>query len=273
MNTALTVIRPSGRWPRLSLGEIWEYRELLGFLVWRNVSVRYKQTVLGVLWAVLQPLLPVVVFSLFFGRLARMPSDGVPYPLFAYVALLPWQFFAGSLTEATQSLVADEKLITKVYFPRLIIPISSVLAGLVDLAVAVVLLAGMMAWFAVMPTAAVVLAPLFVAMTVAVALGIGFWLSALNVQYRDVRYALPFVTQFWLFASPVVYPASLVPEAWRWLYGLNPMAGVIEGFRWSLLGTNASPSLIVVSATVAAILLVTGLYYFRRVERTFADVV
>ena len=267
-------IRPSHGWVSLKLKDIWEYRELLYFLVWRDIKVRYKQTVLGVAWAILQPILTMVVFSIFFGRLAKVPSDGIPYPLFAYCALIPWQLFANALTASGNSLVSNQQLLTKVYFPRLIIPTSAVLAGLVDFGVSLLVLIGMMFYFGIVPTAAVLTLPLLILLTIASALAVGLWLSALNVQYRDVQYTIPFLMQFWLFLTPIAYPSSLVPEKWRILYGLNPMAGVVEGFRWALLGkTNGIGSLIFVSALVVAILLFGGLVYFRRMENTFADVV
>ena len=267
-------IRPSKGWVHVNLAELVAYRELLYFLVWRDLKVRYKQTAIGVAWAVIQPLVAMVVFSVFFGRLARMPSDGIPYPVFAYCGLLPWQFFAHALTESGNSLVANERLVTKVYFPRLVIPLAAVLSGVVDFGIAFLLLLVLMGAFHVVPTGAIVFLPGFFLLTVATALAVGLWLSALNVQYRDVRYTIPFLAQFWLFATPVVYPSSLVPEKWRALYGLNPMAGVVEGFRWSLLGAGQGPGpMVAISTTVVVVLLVSGLYYFRRMERTFADVV
>jgi lipopolysaccharide transport system permease protein len=269
-----TIIEPSHGWPALRLGELWRYRELLAFLAWRDVKVRYKQTGLGVAWAILQPLLGMVVFTVFFGRLARVPSDGIPYPLFSYSALLAWQLFAYSLVESSNSVVANERLITKVYFPRLAIPIASILAGLVDFAVAFVLVIVMMAYYGVRTGWAILSLPLFIVFELATALGVGLWLSALNVQYRDVRYIVPFLVQFWLFASPVVYSSTLVPARWRPLYGLNPMAGVVEGFRWALLGKQPAPgAMFAVSSVVVAGLLVSGLYYYRRMEKSFADVV
>ena len=270
----VTIIRPSRGWVSLNLRDLWEYRELLYFLVWRDVKVRYKQTVIGAGWAIIQPFMTMVVFSIFFGNLAKVPSDGIPYPVFAYAALLPWTLFAHALTESSNSLVANQNLITKVYFPRLVIPMSAVLAGLVDFAIAFVVLLGMMFYYRIVPTAAVVTLPLFLLLAVATALAVGLWLSALNVQYRDVRYTIPFLTQFWLFATPIAYSSSLVPEQWRALYGLNPMAGVVEGFRWALLGkAGGTGSLVIVSALVVGVLLVGGLVYFRRMEKTFADVV
>jgi lipopolysaccharide transport system permease protein len=274
MTGDLVRIRPSTGWRSLNLAELWRYRELLGFLAARDIKLRYKQTVLGVAWAVIQPLFTMLVFSIFFGRLGGIPSEGIPYPLFALCALLPWQLFAYAVTQSSNSVVNEQRLITKVYFPRLIVPISSVLSGLMDFGVAFLLLLAMMAWYGVTPGWAVVTVPLFVLLAVAAALAVGLWLAALNVQYRDFRYTIPFLTQFWMFASPVAYPSSLVPQAWRPLYGLNPMAGVIEGFRWALVN-KADPSwgLLAVSATAVVVLLIGGLFYFRRMEKTFADVV
>jgi lipopolysaccharide transport system permease protein len=268
------VIRPSKGWVALRLRDLWEYRDLLYFLVWRDLKVRYKQTALGAAWAIIQPFFTMVVFSIFFGQLAKIPSEGLPYPIFAYCALLPWQLFSRALTESGNSLIANEPLLTRVYFPRLVIPLSVVLAGLVDFGIAFVILLGMMAYYGIAPTAAVFTLPLFLLLTLGTALGVGLWLSALNVQYRDVRYTIPFLTQFWLFATPIVYPSSLVPEPWRAFLGLNPMAGVVEGFRWALLGTAQAPGLMLVSSVAAAVaLLIGGLFYFRRMERIFADVV
>lgn len=268
------VIRPSRGWTSLNLHDLWRYRELVVFLAWRDIQVRYKQTVLGVAWAVIQPLFTMIVFSIFFGRLAGIPSDGLPYPIFAYCALLPWQLFAQSLTESSNSLVANQNLITKVYFPRLVIPIAAVLGGLMDFVIAFGVLIGMMGYYRIVPSQAVLMLPVFVLMAVAAALAVGLWLSALNIQYRDVKYAVPFLTQVGLFATPIAYPSSLVPDAWRLLYGVNPMVGVVEGFRWALLGTGKAPgALLIVSAVVTMLLLGAGLYYFRRMERTFADLV
>ena len=268
------IIGPANGWAALGLKELWEYRELLYFLTWRDIKVRYKQTALGAAWAIIQPLFMMLVFSLFFGRLAKVPSDGLPYPVFTYCALLPWQLFAYALAESSNSLVTNERLITKVYFPRLVVPISSVLGGLMDFAVAFVLLLGMMAYYGIVPHLAILALPLFILLAVMTALGVGLWLSALNVKYRDVRYTINFITQFWLFATPVAYPSSLVPERWRALYGLNPMAGVVEGFRWALLGKEPAPGpLLAVSVTVVVVMLVGGLYYFKRMEETFADIV
>jgi lipopolysaccharide transport system permease protein len=267
-------IEPTRGWVALRLREVVAYRELLFFLVWRDLKVRYKQTILGVAWAVLQPLLTMLVFALFFGRLARVPSDGVPYSLFAYTALIPWTFFATGLTTASNSLVGSANLITKVYFPRLTIPLATVLAGLVDFALAFPVLFGLMWWYGLAPTGNVIWLPAFIALAFVTALGVGLWLSALNVEFRDVRHVVPFLTQLWMFATPIAYPSSLLPEQWRAVYALNPMVGVVEGFRWALLGTTTRPGpMILVSAAVALALLVGGAFFFRRMERTFADVV
>lgn len=261
-------------WVAINFPELWRYRELLFFQALRDVKVRYKQTVLGVAWAVLQPVLTMVVFSIFFGRLARVPSDGLPYPVFSFCALLPWQLFAYALTQSSSSLVENAQVLTKVYFPRLIIPLAAVLAGLVDFAIAFVVLIAMMVGYGIVPGWAVLTVPLFTALAVAAALAVGLWLSALNVRYRDVKYTIPFLAQLWLFVTPVAYPSSLVPESWQALYGLNPMAGVVEGFRWALLGNTPPPGpILMVSVFATALLLVGGLYYFRRMEKTFADIV
>jgi lipopolysaccharide transport system permease protein len=268
------VIRPSTGWIGLKLSELWEYRELLYFLVWRDIKVRYKQTALGAAWAVIQPFFSMVVFSLFFGKLAKMPSDGIPYPIFAYAGLVPWTFFANGLAQSSNSLVDSANLIRKVYFPRLTIPIANVLSGLVDFTIAFVVLVGMMLYYGVTPSARIIWLPAFLLLALVTALAVGLWLSVLNVEYRDVRYTVPFLTQFWMFATPIVYPSSLLKEPWRTLYGLNPMVGVVEGFRWALLGTRNSPGpMIAVSAVASLVLLVGGAFYFRRMEKTFADVV
>jgi len=267
-------IKPETGWTTLGLRELWDYRELLYFLTWRDIKVRYKQTVLGAGWAIIQPFFMMVVFSLFFGRLAHVPSDGIPYPVFAFCALLPWQLFANAVTESSNSLVANERLITKVYFPRLIVPMSSVLGGLIDFGIAFVILLLMMLFYGIRPTGAVLTLPAFVLFAMATALAVGLWLSALNVKYRDVRYTISFLIQFWLLATPVAYPSSIVPQRWRALYGLNPMAGVVEGFRWALLGKTPAPGgMLAVSVLVVVVLLVGGLYYFRRMEAEFADIV
>lgn len=274
---ALPVFRiaRSKGWVPLKLSELWAYRELLYYLIWRDIKVRYKQTFLGASWAVIQPFLTMVVFSLFFGKLAKMPSDGIPYPIFSYAALVPWTFFANGLTHSSNSLVGSSHLITKVYFPRLTIPIATVLSGVIDFALAFALLLVMMVYYGMTPTTNVVFLPLFLLQALVTALGVGLWLSALNVEFRDVRYVVPFIIQIWLFATPIAYPSSLLSEPWRTVYGLNPMVGVVEGFRWALLGTtsSASPTLLIVSSVTAILLLVSGAFYFRRMEKTFADVV
>jgi lipopolysaccharide transport system permease protein len=267
-------IEPSRGWVSLKLGELWEYRELLYFLIWRDVKVRYKQTVLGASWAIIQPFFTMVVFSVFFGRLAKIPSDGVPYPIFSYAALVPWTFFAYGLTSSSNSLVNSANLIKKVYFPRLALPISTALSGFVDFSIAFTVLLGMMLYYGIVPTLHVFWLPCFLLLALITSLGVGLWLSAINVKYRDVRHTVPFITQFWLFATPVIYPSSLLSEPWRTLYGLNPMVGVIEGFRWALLATDTAPGpIIAVSATATVLVFLGGLFYFRRMEKTFADVV
>lgn len=269
----LTVIRPTSGWARLRLGELWEFRELVFFFIWRDVKVRYKQTVLGAAWAIIQPLFTMAIFSIFFGRLANVPSDGLPYPLFALAGLVPWLFFMNGLSHGANSLVENEKLIKKVFFPRMIVPLSSVLAGLLDFAVASSLLVVAMAWYAIAPSPEILVLPVFVLLAVIAATGVALWLSALNVQFRDVRYVVPFLGQIWMFASPIAYPASLLNESWRLVYALNPMVGVVEGVRWSLLGAGQPQwGVYGVSAAVAVTLLVTGAFFFRRVERSFADI-
>jgi lipopolysaccharide transport system permease protein len=270
----VTMITPRAGWAPLNLGELWEYRELLYFLVWRDIKVRYKQTALGVAWAVLQPLLTMVVFSLFFGKLAGIPSDGVPYPIFSFAALVPWTFFSYGLTQSANSLVINEQLVRKVYFPRMVIPVATVLSGVVDFALAFVLLLGMLLYYGITLTLhSLWLLPLLL-LALVTSLGVGLWLAALNVQYRDVRYTVPFLTQLWLFATPIAYPSSLLRQPWRTLDGVNPMTGVVEGFRWALLGTGTSPGpIIIVSALAALLLFIGGMLYFRRMEDTFADVI
>jgi lipopolysaccharide transport system permease protein len=273
-NVPITRIEPSKGWVSLKLKELWEYRELLYFLIWRDIKVRYKQTVLGAAWAIIQPFFTMVVFSLFFGRLAKIPSDGLPYPIFSFAALVPWTFFANGLSMASNSLVSSANLITKVYFPRLIIPLATVLSGIIDFLLAFIMLLGMMFYFDIIPTVNVFWLPFLLLLALVTSLGVSLWLSAMNVQFRDVRYTIPFLTQFWLFATPIAYPSSLLSEPWRTLYGVNPMVGVVEGFRWALLGTNTAPGeIIIVSSIAALVLLISGAYYFRRVEKTFADVV
>jgi len=274
MTGEITVLRPSRGWVPLRLAELWASRELLYFLVWRTVKVRYKQTSLGVAWAVVQPVMTMAVFSLFFGRLAGIPSEGVPYPVFALTALVPWTYFANSVTQASNSLVEQESLLTRIYFPRLLLPLAAVTAGLLDFAISFGVLAGMMVWYWHLPGAAVLAVPLFIVLALVAALGAGLWLSALNVQYRDIRYVTPFLVQIWLFITPVAYPSSLVPRRWQAVYGINPMAGAIEGFRWGLVGLPEPPlRLLAASTATALVLLISGLVYFRRMERSFADVV
>ena len=267
-------IRPSRGWAALNLRDLWQYRELIYFLIWRDIKVRYKQTLLGATWAILQPLLTAAIFSLVFGRLAKIPSDDIPYPLFSYTALVPWTFFATGMTQSANSLVNGAHLITKIYFPRLAMPIATVLAGLLDFSLAFVILVVMMLYYQRVPTINVVWLPLFLLLALVTALGVGMWLAALNVQFRDVKYAVPFLSQIWLFATPIAYSSSLVSGPWRAVYALNPMVGVVEGFRWALLGAQSSPGPILLVSTITALLvLVTGTFYFRRTEKTFADVI
>jgi lipopolysaccharide transport system permease protein len=266
-------ISPPKKWIPVNLGELWNYRELLYSFTWRDVKIRYKQTALGFLWAIIQPLFMMLIFTVFFGRLAKIPSDGVPYPLFVLAALLPWTLFAEGITRSTSSMITNANIMTKVYFPRLIMPFSGVLSPLVDFIFAFSILIVMMAWYGFIPTLNIIFLPLFILLALATSLGIGLWLSALNVKYRDFQYTIPFMIQLGLFASPVVYPASLVPESVRFLYGLNPMAGVIEGFRWALLGTEMPGAMILVSVGMVIVLLVSGAFYFRKMEQYYADVV
>jgi len=255
------------------LRELWEYRELLYFFAWRDIKVRYKQTVMGALWAIIQPFFTMVIFSLFFGRLANVPSDGVPYPVFSFTALVPWTFFANALAQASNSLVSNANMIKKIYFPRLALPIATVLAGVIDFAVAFIVLLGIMLFYGLVPTVNIIWLPFFALLALVTSLGVSLWLAVMNVQFRDVRYTVPFLTQAWLFMTPIAYPSSLLSEPWRTLYGLNPMAGVVEGFRWALLGTDTAPGkMIIVSSMVALILLIGGAFYFRRMEESFADV-
>ena len=267
-------IQASFGWIPVNLGELWEYRELFHFFVWRDLKVRYKQTVLGALWAIIQPLGAMIVFSIIFGKLAKIPSDGVAYPVFNFAALLPWNLFASGIGAASMSLVTSAYIIRKVFFPRIILPTSGIFVGVVDFAIAFMLLLCMAFGFGIAASPRILLVPLFVLMALASALGVGLWLAAINVYYRDVRHIVPFLTQIWMFASPVTYSSSLIPEPWRPLYALNPMAGVIEGFRWAVLGTSsASPGMILISCTVATVMLVTGTFVFCRMERAFADVI
>lgn len=268
------VIKPSSGWTALNLKDLWVYRELVYFLTWRNLKVRYKQTALGAAWAILQPFLTMVVFSIFFGNLAKVPSDGVPYPIFSYTALLPWTLFSKALSDAAHSLVQSSHMITKVYFPRMILPLAAVLAGVVDFLIAFVVLLGMMVFYKVTPTANIWTIPFFLLLTLVTAIGVGLWLSAFNVLYRDINYVLPFLTQFWMYISPIAYPTSMVPEKWRLVYALNPMTGVVEGFRWALLGTGQAPGMVtLISSLMALFLFISGMFYFKRMERQFADMV
>jgi lipopolysaccharide transport system permease protein len=269
-----TLIIPPAGWVSLNLRELSAYRELLYFLVWRDIKVRYKQTALGVGWAVLQPLLTMVVFSVFFGKLARMPSDGIPYPIFSFAGLVPWTFFSYGLSQSANSVVADQQLVRKVYFPRLAIPTATVLSGVVDFVLAFLVLLGMMLYYGVFPTPRALWVLPLLLLALVTSLGIGLWLAALNVQYRDVRYTIPFLTQLWLLATPIAYPSSLLTEPWRTVYGINPMAGVVEGFRWALLGSGTAPGAIILVSTLAALLLLFGgAFYFRRMEDSFADLI
>ena len=269
-----TRIEPSKGWIPLNLKEIWEYRELTGIFIWRDLKVRYRQTVIGALWAIVQPFLTMVIFSIFFGRLGKIPSDSIPYPIFSFTALVPWTFFANGINLASNSLVNNSDMIKKIYFPRLTMPFASVLAGLVDFILAFIILLGMMLYYGFIPTVNIIWFPFFVLLSMITALGVGIWFSAMNVQFRDVRYMIPFITQIWLFATPVAYPSSMLSEPWRTLYGLNPMVGVVEGFRWALLGTDAAPGMMFfVSSFVSLIILISGIYYFRRMEKVFADVI
>ena len=270
----ITIIKPKPAWKLVDFQELRHYRDLFYFLVLREIQIRYKQSVLGGLWAILQPFAAMVVFSLFFGRLAKVPSDGVPYPIFSYAALVPWGYFSNALTNASNSLVANQAFVSKVYFPRLAIPAAPIIARLLDFVIALVVLFGMMAYYRMAPTALILLFPVLTLMMMFVAAGFGFWLAAVNVQYRDFGYIVPFVIQLWMFVSPIVYPMSMIPQKYRLLYSLNPLAGVIEGFRSALLGTIAFPwGMLGISAVVSTVLLVGGLAYFRHVERTFADVI
>src|SRR6266567_3188868 len=265
-------IAPPRGWLDLHLNELWSARELLYFFVWRDVKIRYKQTAIGAAWAIIQPFMTMVVFSLFFGALAKIPSHGLPYPIFYYSALLPWTYFAGALQNATNVVVEQQSVITKIYFPRLVLPLSAVVSGLLDFAISFLVFLGMMVWYHIKPGPALLLFPLFLLLAVLTALGVGLWLSAVNAIYRDVRYVVPFLVQFWMFASPVAYPSSLVPERWRWLYGLNPMAGVIEGFRWTITGRGHSPGpLRLASTAVVALIVLGGLFFFNRMESSVAD--
>ncbi len=267
-------LRPREGWSSLGLDQLWERRELLYFFVWRDIKVRYKETILGASWAILQPLFLMLIFSLFFGRLAKMPSDGIPYPVFTFAALVPWTFFSKGLTFGSTSVVESQAVLKKIYFPRLLIPVASVTAGVVDFVLAFIVLLGLMLYFGITPTGNIVWLPFLFVLAYCTALGVVFWFSALNVQFRDVRYTMPFLAQLWLFASPVAYPSSLLDEKWQIVYSINPMVGVVEGFRWALLGTDTAPgAMIIVSTLFSAAIFVSGAYFFRRLERGFADVI
>ncbi|KPL83996.1 phosphate ABC transporter permease [Thermanaerothrix daxensis] len=271
--TAVTIIRPSRGWAALDLRDLWLYRELVYFLTWRDLKVRYKQTLLGAAWAILQPFLTMVVFTIFFGNFAKVSSEGLPYPVFSYTALLPWGLFAKALNDASRSLVGNSHMLTKIYFPRLILPLASVLSGVVDFGIAFLFLLGMMAYYGIYPTWGILILPVLLLLALVTALGVGLWLSALNVLYRDVGYALPFLTQLWMFVSPIIYSINTVPEQWRLLYALNPMTGVVQGFRWALLGSQTEQLglILAISSGMALFILISGLFYFRRMERLFAD--
>lgn len=268
-----THIEPTRKLFSLRLKELWYFRELLFFLTWRDIKIRYQQTILGFIWAILQPFLTMVVFSLFFGALGKIPSEGVPYPIFNYTALLPWQFFEQAINVSTNSLVTNSNMVTKVYFPRLFVPIAGVFSGLVDFGIAFLVLIAMMVYYRINPTSGALLLPLFLLLAFITAMGVSLWMSALNVKYRDVRYIVPFLARFWFFATPIAYPSTLLSEPWRTLYGLNPMVGVVEGFRWALLGTQPPQSMIFLSAIIAILLFFSGLFYFNHTEKTFADVI
>jgi lipopolysaccharide transport system permease protein len=269
----ITIIRPLKGWIPIDLKELWAYRELIYTFASRDIKVRYKQTALGATWAIIQPLFTMVIFTIIFGGFAKIPSEGIPYPLFSYAALLPWTLFAEGITRSTSSMITNSNIMTKVFFPRLVMPISGILSPVVDLAVASIILIGMTLYYGFVPTINIICLPAFILLALATSLGVGLWLSALNVQYRDFQYTVPFIIQLWLYSSPVVYASTLVPEKYRMLYGLNPMAGVIEGFRWALLGTEPPSSMILVSVLMVALILISGAYYFKRMEKTFADVV
>ena len=273
INPTLIIETKKGlRW--INFRELWHYRELLFFLVWRSVGVRYRQSVIGAGWAIIQPLMTMAVFTVIFGRFAKIPSDGIPYPIFSYCALLPWTYFSRSLSGSSDSLVGSQNLITKVYFPRLILPLSDVLSGLVDFVIAFFILILMMFWYGIAPNWGVLLLPLFILMSMVTALGTGLWLTALNVKYRDIKFVVPFFVQVWMYGSPVIYSSTMIPEQFRSLYALNPMVGVIEGFRWALVGKAAPDwTMIAVSSTVVGIMLSSGLLYFRKMEKTFADII
>jgi len=271
----LVTIKPVKGWVPLNLKDLWHYHELIYFLTWRDLKVRYKQSVLGVLWAILKPFMNMVVFTIFFGELAKIPSDGIPYPIFSYTGLLPWGFFAAALEVSARSMLQSGSMVSKIYFPRIIVPLSSVFANLVDFLIAFVILIGMMIFYQITPTINVLWLPVFILLAMITAIGVGLWFSALLVMYRDVNYLLPFITEIWKFVSPVVYSATLIPEKWQWLYSINPMAGVVSGFRWALLGKPETISFgsLAISAGISLVIFISGLYFFRRMERIFADMI
>jgi lipopolysaccharide transport system permease protein len=271
----LVVIKPVKGWVPLNLRDLWLYRELVYFLTWRDLKVRYKQSVLGVIWAILKPTMTMIVFTIFFGNFAKIPSDGVPYPIFSYTGLLPWEFFAAALTVSSRSMLTSGGMVSKIYFPRIIVPLSSVMANLVDFLIAFVILIGMMFFYKIPLTINVLWLPAFILLAMITAIGVGLWFSALLVMYRDINYLLPFITQLWMFISPVVYSSSMIPEKWRWLYSINPMSGVVEGFRWAMLGTQQSISggMIAISSAIALFIFISGMFFFRRMERIFADMI
>jgi len=270
----ITIIKPQCGWISINFRELWKYRELLGFLIWRDITVRYKQTLMGALWAIIQPFFTMIVLSVVFGKIAKVPTDGLPYPIFSYSALVVWTYFAGALRRSTESLIMNTNLVTKIYFPRLIMPISSTLSGLIDFAISFLVLIGMFFYYGISIHLTILYLPVFLFLACALAFGMGSWLCAMNVKYRDIRYAVPFLVQIWMFASPVAYSSSSVPEKWKFIYGLNPMAGIVQGFRWALLGQGQpSGTMMAASVVIIALTLVSGLFYFRRMERGFADVI
>ncbi|MDM8553604.1 ABC transporter permease [Desulfococcaceae bacterium HSG7] len=259
---------------RLNLSEVWDYRELLFMFIWRDITVRYKQSLIGIGWVIIQPIMMMIIFSIIFGRLAKLPSDGIPYPIFTFCALLPWSYFARSLNDSSDSLVNAANLITKVYFPRLILPLSKVISGLIDFSISFIILLGMMLWYQITPSYGIFWLPLFILVTMMTAFGVGLWLTALNVKYRDIKFVVPFITQFWMYASPVAYSASLIPERWQLLYGVNPLVIVIEGFRWALLNTAApNIGMVLISVGIVIIILIAGIYFFKKTEHEFADII
>ncbi|MCK6583496.1 MAG: ABC transporter permease [Anaerolineales bacterium] len=273
---ATIYIKPTTGLAALNLKDLWAYRELVYFMIWRDVKVRYKQTMLGAAWAIIQPVLTMIVFTFLFGRIAKLPTDGdIPYPIFSYTALLPWGLFTAALNQAARSLTTNQSMVTKIYFPRLVLPLASILSGLVDFVIAFVILIGLMIYYGVTPSINAIWAlPLFLLLAIVTALGVALWLAAINVQYRDVNYALPFLTQFWLFITPVAYSSNLISEKWQLVYSLNPMAGVVNGFRWALLGANTGPGPeMAVSVVISILILIGGLFYFRNMEKTFADTI